>query len=80
MCVCHELKKNAARTTGDGSIMAWRGNEMWPSQGYCTKVIFIDYSSVMRTHELTCTVFHVCFHLSINASDVLTSVKFSQLT
>lgn len=53
---------------------------MWPSQGYCTKVIFIDYSSVMRTHELTCTVFHVCFHLSINASDVLTSVKFSQLT
>ncbi len=29
-----------------GDIMAGRGSELWPSQGHCTGVIFIDRRNV----------------------------------
>lgn len=36
-------------------MMAGRGSEMWPSQGHCTDIIFIDRSSVEGTRAETCT-------------------------
>lgn len=70
MCVC-------------ARIMAVKGSEMLPFQGYCAEVVFIDHSSVATTYELTCIVFQVCFHLSINVTDIFLykfiPVKLSQV-
>lgn len=48
-----------------------RGGEMWPFQGHCTEVIFIDCSSTEGTHEVTCTEAEVNSNLSVIATAVV---------
>ena len=56
-------------------IIAGRGDEMWPSQGHCTEVIFIDHSTVEGTHAETCTVVEVNFSLKVIVTGFRTDIN-----
>lgn len=67
MCVYQgwAVKKSQEMQRRGRDIMAGRGSEMWPSQGHCTEVRFIDRSTVERTRAVTCTVVEVNSSLTV---------------
>lgn len=51
--------------------MAARGSVMWPSQGHCTEIIFIDCGNIEGTCAVKCTL------LGVNSSfTVIVTVFF----
>lgn len=63
---------------GEGDIMAGRGSVMWPSQGHCTEIIFIDHSNIEGTRAVTCTLLQVNSSLKVIVTVFLFCIVFNK--
>lgn len=56
-CECMCVLSGARRSRREGGdIIAGRGSVMWPSQGHCTEIIFIDCGNIEGTCAVRCTL------------------------
>lgn len=66
VCVLEVGSNNEAEDPGEGERHNGRwGLELWPSQGHCTEVLFIDRSTAEGTHAVACTVGKVNSKLTV---------------